>query len=81
MSTVENFLQFAENGFMDITLDTSVERVLEAHPKAAAFLQERGIVCFVCGEPAWGTLRELVEGKGLDPERLLLELLGFLGQK
>lgn len=65
---------------MKITVDTTVEKLLELHPKAAAFLQEQGILCFVCGEPAWGsTLRELIEGKGLDPDALFAKLSDFLG--
>ncbi len=64
---------------MEITVDTTVEKLLELYPRAAAFLQEQGIVCFVCGEPAWGTLRELIEGKGLNPEVTFVKLLDFLG--
>lgn len=64
---------------MKITVDTTVDKLLELYPKAAAFLQEQGILCFVCGEPAWGTLRELIEGKGLDPDALFAKLSDFLG--
>lgn len=64
---------------MKITVDITVEKLLELYPKAAAFLQEQGILCFVCGEPAWGTLRELIKGKGLDPDALFAKLSDFLG--
>lgn len=63
---------------MKITFGTTVEYLLDLYPKATVFFQEHGIACFVCGEPAWGTLHELIEGKGLDPESVFEELLIFL---
>jgi hypothetical protein len=51
---------------MDINPDVNVEALVEEHPEAVGFLAERGIVCIRCGEPYWGTLRELAAGKGLD---------------
>jgi hypothetical protein len=53
---------------MDIHPDINVEALVEAHPEAIGFLAERGIVCIRCGEPYWGTLRELAAGKGLDAQ-------------
>ncbi len=53
---------------MDIHPDINVEALVEAHPEAIGFLAERGIVCIRCGEPYWGTLRELAASKGLDSQ-------------
>jgi hypothetical protein len=50
---------------MDIHPDINVEELVEAHPEAVGFLADRGIVCIRCGEPYWGTLRELAASKGL----------------
>ncbi len=51
---------------MQIHADMTVEELLEAHPSIARFLADRGIVCVRCGEPYWGTLRELAGHKGLE---------------
>ncbi len=65
---------------MEITLNVTVDALLEAYPQAAGFLAERQVVCIVCGEPYWGTLGELMANKGIaDPEALLQELRDHLG--
>jgi len=50
---------------MPITADMTVEDLVAAHPEIAGALAERGIICIRCGEPFWGTLRNLAEQKGL----------------
>lgn len=64
-----------------ITEDISVEELLEKYPEANTFLFERGIICTRCGEVFWGSLKELVESKGLDTEEIVRELNDFLGSK
>ncbi len=51
---------------MELNADLSVEELVETYPKAIGFLADRGIVCIRCGEPYWGTLRDLAATKGLD---------------
>lgn len=51
---------------MEITADINIEELIEAHPQAAGFLADQGLVCIRCGEPYWGTMRELASTKGLD---------------
>ncbi len=51
---------------MNITPDIDVEELVEDYPKAVNFLADRGIVCIRCGEPYWGSLRDLVAVKNLD---------------
>lgn len=51
---------------MEIHADVNVEELVEAHPEAVGFLAERGIVCIRCGEPYWGSLRELARTRSLD---------------
>lgn len=65
---------------MDITLNVTVDELLEAHPKAAGFLADHHVVCIVCGEPYWGTLGELMEHKEIEnPAALVEELKVYLG--
>jgi len=46
--------------------DILIEDLVERYPDAIPWLSERGIVCLVCGEPAWGTLEELARKKGIE---------------
>ncbi len=64
---------------MTITLDSNVEELVGAHPKASGFLADRGVVCIRCGEPYWGTLGELMANKHIpNPEGLVADLNVFL---
>lgn len=63
----------ADPGALDpeITIEELVARL----PRAPALLRRWGIVCLQCGEPVWGTLREVAAAKGItDLEPLLAEL-------
>lgn len=53
---------------MKITADISIEELIDEYPQAVGFLADRGIVCIRCGEPYWGTLRELAQTKSLDDQ-------------
>ncbi len=48
-----------------IAKDMLIEELVEKYPESIQFLTKKGIVCFVCGEPAWGTLSELCSKKGI----------------
>jgi hypothetical protein len=50
---------------MNVDADVYVEDLVAEHPRAVGFLAERGVLCIRCGEPYWGTLRELAATKGL----------------
>ena len=50
---------------MQITADVNIEELIEVYPQAAGFLADRGLVCIRCGEPYWGSMRELAATKGL----------------
>jgi len=55
---------------MEITADSSVEDLVRALPESVRILSRHELVCIRCGEPYWGTLRQLAESKGrvdLDP--------------
>ncbi len=55
--------------------DVSIEELVARVPRAPALLRRWGIVCVQCGEPAWGTLREVARAKGITD---LAEILGEL---
>lgn len=58
-----------------ITPDVSIEELVARVPRAAALLRRWGIVCVQCGEPVWGTLRDVAGAKGTsDLGEILAEL-------
>lgn len=66
---------------LDVSLDVPVEQLVEAYPRAAGFLAERGVICIVCGEAYWGRLGDLMVAKGItDPDGLLADLKDYLSQ-
>lgn len=66
------------SGEVSISPDVDVEDLIERHPRAVGFLMDRGVVCMKCGEPVWGTLGELITGKGLDVSETIEDLRKFL---
>jgi hypothetical protein len=66
---------------MDINADVHVEDLVDEYPRAVGFLAERGVVCIRCGEPYWGTLRELAATKGLGDriDEIVQDLQHYLG--
>ena len=60
---------------MEITPDSSVEDLVRELPASVRILSRHGLVCIRCGEPYWGTLRQLAESKGdVDLAPILAEL-------
>ncbi|MDD5563772.1 MAG: hypothetical protein PHQ91_08650 [Thermoanaerobaculaceae bacterium] len=55
--------------------DITIEELLRGLPEASAILRRFGIVCIQCGEPVWGTLREVAAEKGIND---LTEVLAAL---
>lgn len=58
--------------------DITVEELVRQEPRAAAVLRRFGIICLQCGEPAWGTLRDLAADKGITDLGPLLDALEAL---
>lgn len=57
---------------MLITKGTVLEELISRYPQTVDVFIKFGMPCFVCGEPAWGTLGENMERhKVKDPEGLL----------
>ncbi len=61
-----------------INADIAIEDLVRRLPEAAAILRRFGIVCVQCGEPVWGTLRQVAAEKGI---RDLTQLLAALGSR
>jgi iron-sulfur cluster repair protein YtfE (RIC family) len=59
----------------DITIEDLVRRL----PQASAVLRRFGIVCVQCGEPVWGTLREVAAEKGINDLTEVLAALAASG--
>ena len=58
-----------------INLDTQIEDLATAYPESVKFLVRNGVRCIRCGEPVWGTLRDLLEEAAIeDPQNLIDEL-------
>jgi len=57
-----------------------LEDVVRDFPKAPTFLRRQGIVCIKCGEPLWGSLKEIIESKGKDVDEVLAALNEFLAK-
>lgn len=65
-----------------ITLDIQVEELAASFPEAVGFLTKKGVRCIRCGEPAWGTLGELLEVEGIkDPQLLVDELKAYIREQ
>ena len=67
---------------IDISLDTSIEELVERYPQAVSFLSRRGVRCIRCGEPLWCTLGELLREAGIEnPHDLIKELVEYIRKR
>ena len=63
----------------NITLETTVEELVERYPEAVGFLARHNVRCIRCGEPLWCTLGELFREDGVEnPQLLINQLKRFL---
>ncbi|MBC8216784.1 MAG: DUF1858 domain-containing protein [Candidatus Marinimicrobia bacterium] len=60
-----------------INENTLIEDLVQDHPKLVGPLADYGLVCIRCGEPVWGTLKELAEDKGV---KYLDEIIGEMNE-
>ena len=66
-----------------ITKDMWIEDILKKYPEAQEFLSRRGIVCIMCGEPVWGSLKEQMDEKDFSNKEMdivLFELNEFINK-
>jgi hypothetical protein len=60
--------------------DTRIEELLEQYPVLAGVFVRHGLPCFVCGEPAWGTIGDLCKQHGHDLSEVLSVLRAAAGK-
>lgn len=58
-----------------ITEDKDIEEMVRDYPEVIGPLSKYGIVCVACGEPVWGTLRELADQIGIKDLAPIIEQL------
>ncbi len=61
-----------------ITLQTTIEKVLESYPECIKFFEERKMYCSTCKGKKHETLGYAATNYGLDPEEFLNELKEFI---
>ncbi len=62
-----------------ISLESSVEELVELFPEAVGFLTRKGVHCIRCGEPLWCSLAELLDEEGIEnPQKLIEELNAYI---
>jgi len=64
------------------TIDENIliEELVEEFPQLVKPLMEMGIVCLLCGEPAWGTLKDQAEAKNIFDMKPVLDKLNAILQ-
>jgi len=58
-----------------IKSDMEIEDIVHKYPETIGPMQEMGVQCMLCGEPAWGTLGERIVEKELPDENGILKRL------
>ncbi len=62
-------------GDFEISRESVIEEVISKYPETVEVFIAFGMPCFVCGEPAWGTVGELMDRYNIaEPEKVLQEL-------
>jgi len=61
-----------------ITEDMDIEDIVRDYPVVIDPLSKYGIVCVACGEPIWGTLRELADPIGINNLAPIMEQMNKL---
>lgn len=54
----------------EITPNISIDDLIDHYPATTAFLIGRGLPCIVCGEPVWGSLKQLALDKNFTEEEI-----------
>jgi len=48
-----------------ISKNTDIEDIVNDYPELVRPLKDYGIACIMCGEPVWGTLKEIAKLKNI----------------
>ena len=60
---------------VQITLDMTMEDLVQAFPRVVPILVRHRVVCIQCGEPVWGTLGEALQRAGIEDQDLMINEL------
>lgn len=63
---------------MKINKDTPVDKIVEEYPHSVSIFQKYGINVIVCGQVVWHSLGELCEENGVDPDRIINDIVQSL---
>jgi Ni,Fe-hydrogenase I small subunit len=47
-----------------------IEDLIQKHPLTVGYMIRKGLPCFVCGEPTWGTFEEMARRSGKSDEQI-----------
>ncbi len=57
-----------------ITADTHIDQILSRYPTLSRIFIEYGLPCLVCGEPFWGTVKQLGKQHNMSVCKLIEKL-------
>ena len=49
---------------------STIEEITNLNPETVTYLMDKGIRCYICGEPIWGTLEEVAKSKGFNDKEI-----------
>lgn len=65
-----NINQPEEMNRNEISENILIADLIAAFPSTVSFLSEHNLHCIICGEPVWGTLKELAIDKDFSPKQI-----------
>lgn len=54
----------------EISPEITIEDLVNNYPGVSTILINKGLPCIICGEPVWGTLRELAMDKHYSEDQI-----------
>jgi methionine synthase II (cobalamin-independent) len=64
-----------------ISKDTDIEDIVNDYPELVRPLKDFGIACVVCGEPIWGTLKEIAKLKNIQNLDEIIDIMNNIIKK
>ena len=61
--------------------DTDIEDIVNDYPELVRPLKDFGIACVVCGEPIWGTLKEIAKLKNIQNLDEIIDIMNNIIKK
>lgn len=55
-----------------------VDEIIDKYPSTVKYFSEKGIVCVQCGEPVWGTVKDMIAKKYDDVDAVIKELNEYI---